>query len=104
MLWGCDSSGADDGAWSGACRPSSPALAGGGIGGIADELLRLDVECVAVATSARPGDLALSVLPGATADTSAANPAVSAAAPAMTHRRVRLTRSSAASRASTARD
>ncbi|MGN6871037.1 MAG: hypothetical protein ACTHMY_21805 [Solirubrobacteraceae bacterium] len=42
--------------------------------------------------------------PGATADTSAANPAVSAAAPAITPRRVDLTRDSAASRSSTARD
>jgi hypothetical protein len=42
--------------------------------------------------------------PGATADTSAANPAVSTAAPAITQRRVRLTRATAASRISTARD
>jgi hypothetical protein len=42
--------------------------------------------------------------PGATADTSAANPAVSTAAPAITQRRVRLTRASAASRIKTARD
>ncbi|MBV8710441.1 MAG: hypothetical protein JOY56_01590, partial [Solirubrobacterales bacterium] len=57
-------------------------MAGGGIGGIADELL-LEVECVAVAASARPAGLEVSVLPGATADTSAAKPAVSAADPAM---------------------
>jgi hypothetical protein len=44
------------------------------------------------------------VRPGATADTSAAKPAVSAAAPAITQRRVDLTRASAASRSSTARD
>jgi hypothetical protein len=42
--------------------------------------------------------------PGATADTSEANPAVSTAAPAITQRRVRLTRASAASRIKTARD
>ena len=44
------------------------------------------------------------VRPGATADTSAAKPAVSAAAPAITHRRVSRTRASAASRSSIARD
>jgi hypothetical protein len=42
--------------------------------------------------------------PGATDDTSAAKPAVSAAAPAITQRRVDLTRASAASRTSTARE
>jgi hypothetical protein len=42
--------------------------------------------------------------PGATADTSAAKPAVSAAVPAITQRRVRPTRASAASRISAARD
>jgi hypothetical protein len=42
--------------------------------------------------------------PGATADTRAANPAVSAAAPAITQRRVDRTRASAASRINTARD
>jgi hypothetical protein len=42
--------------------------------------------------------------PGATADTSAANPAVNAAAPAIIQRRVSLTRASAASRSSMARD
>jgi hypothetical protein len=42
--------------------------------------------------------------PGATADTSAANPAVNAAAPAIIQRRVTLTRASAASRSSMARD
>ncbi|MBV8944198.1 MAG: hypothetical protein JOZ95_02165 [Solirubrobacterales bacterium] len=104
MLWGCDWSGTDEGAWPGACRPRSPAFAGGGIAGIADERVLPGVERVAVAAEARPGDLDVSVFPGATADTSAAKPAVSAAAAAMTHRRVRLTRASAASRASTARD
>jgi hypothetical protein len=44
------------------------------------------------------------VRPGATADTSAAKPAVSAAAPAITHRRVNRTRANAASRSSIARD
>jgi hypothetical protein len=42
--------------------------------------------------------------PGATADTSAANPAVTAAAPTIIQRRVTLTRASAASRSSMARD
>lgn len=42
--------------------------------------------------------------PGASADTRAAKPAVSAAAATITHRRVRTTRSMAASRASAARD
>lgn len=44
------------------------------------------------------------VRPGATAETSAANPAVSAAAPAITQRRVDRTRASAASRSNTARE
>jgi hypothetical protein len=43
------------------------------------------------------------VRPGATADTSAAKPAVSAVAPAITQRRVDRTRPSAASRINTAR-
>ena len=73
--------------------------------GIADDLpLVLERVTVAVAVSARPGDLEARVFPGATADTSAAKPAVSAADPAITHRRVRPTRASAASRTSTARD
>src|SRR5205823_9213007 len=42
--------------------------------------------------------------PGTAAETSAANPADSAAAPAITHRRVRDTRCSAASRSSCASD
>jgi hypothetical protein len=42
--------------------------------------------------------------PGATTDASAAMPAVSAAVAAITHRLVRPTRASAASRASAARD
>jgi hypothetical protein len=42
--------------------------------------------------------------PGATADTSAAKPAVRAVAPAITQRRVDRTRASAASRINTARD
>jgi hypothetical protein len=42
--------------------------------------------------------------PGATAETSAAKPAVRAAVPTITQRRVRPTRASAASRASAARD
>ena len=46
----------------------------------------------------------LSERPGATAATNPAKPAVIAAAPTITQRRVRLTRASAASRISTARE
>lgn len=53
---------------------------------------------------ARAGCLEARDRPGATTETSAAKPAVSTAVPAMTHRRVRLKRASAASRASAARD
>jgi hypothetical protein len=49
-------------------------------------------------------DFGASERPGATADTSAANPAVSPAAARMTQRRVRPIRARAASRASAARD
>lgn len=49
-------------------------------------------------------DEADSERPGATADTSAANPAVNAAAPAIIHRRVSLTRASAASLINAARE
>jgi hypothetical protein len=49
-------------------------------------------------------DFEASECPGATAETSAAKPAVSAAVPAITHRRVRPTREIAASRESAARD
>lgn len=84
-------------------------LAGGGIRGIPEPTARdeaLDAEptdavALAVEASAR---LEASERPGATAETSAAMPAVSSAEPAITQRRVRLIRSSAASRASAARD
>jgi hypothetical protein len=46
----------------------------------------------------------LNVRPGASAETSAAKPAVRAAAPRITQRRVRPTRARAASRIKTARD
>jgi hypothetical protein len=49
-------------------------------------------------------DFEASDLPGATEATSAANPAVSAAVPTITQRRVRRIRESAASRNSAARD
>jgi len=58
----------------------------------------------AVLATARAGCLEASDRPGATTETSAANPAVSAAVPAITHRRARLRRPSAASRASAALD
>jgi hypothetical protein len=77
-------------------------LAAGGSWGIADDELRTDAE--PVDASVRTADFEASDRPGATAETSAAKPAVSAAAPAINHRRVRRTRASAASRASTARD
>jgi hypothetical protein len=87
--------------------PRPPALAGAGMRGIE--------EPAPLADDAARGALALGTAPpaafaddtdrpGATADTSAANPAVSTAAPAITQRRVRLTRATAASRISTARD
>jgi hypothetical protein len=70
--------------------------------GIEDRLLLLDGSAAATFV---PGlDLEASERPGARADTSAAKPAVSAAVPTITHRRVRPTRSSAASRASAARE
>jgi hypothetical protein len=77
--------------------------AAGGNWGIEDEepVARVGAP---VEASVRTADFEASDRPGATAETSAAKPAVSAAAPAITHRRVRPTRASAASRASTARD
>jgi hypothetical protein len=71
------------------------------MGGSADPLLRL---ADAARALARGDDDDENDRPGATADTSAANPAVSAAAPAITQRRVDRTRASAASRISMARD
>jgi hypothetical protein len=89
--------GTDCGAWPGACRPSAAGLASGGICGDAvDEALRGGA--VGVAPVRADEVFAASVRPGAIADTSAANPAVRPAAPAITHRRVRTTRTSAASR------
>lgn len=87
-------------------------MAGGGIRGIPEFPLRADEddedddedEEDATDVSVLGRDFEASDLPGATAETSAANPAVSIAAPAITQRRVRLIRSSAASRASAARE
>jgi hypothetical protein len=84
-------------------------LAAGGSWGITDdEPLVPVVEPLApevpVEATVRTADFDASERPGATAETSAAKPAVSAAVPAMTQRRVRPTRARAASRASTARD
>jgi hypothetical protein len=76
-------------------RPRSPALASGGIFS--------DVFTWRAGVRATVGVLAAvrrSVRPGAIDDTTAANPAVSAAVPAMTKRRVRTIRSNAASRVS----
>jgi hypothetical protein len=72
-----------------------------------DPVLRAEDAEDAVALAYSPADPLLacvSVRPGATADTSAAKPAVSAVAPAITQRRVRLTRASAASRTKAARE
>jgi hypothetical protein len=101
------------GGWDGPCNPSEPGLAAGGSWGT-DEAVRAPVADLpeapvadlppALATSVAAGDFEASDRPGASAATSAAKPAVSAAVPAMTHRRVRLMRTSAALRASTARD
>jgi hypothetical protein len=91
-----------DGACEGPCRPRSPGLAGAGIRGIPEPLLLVDAE--ATSPLAAVFDFAARECPGATADTSAAIPAVSAAAAAITQRRVRTIRASAASRASAAPD
>ncbi|HUJ34991.1 MAG TPA: hypothetical protein VLW51_07260 [Solirubrobacteraceae bacterium] len=102
----CDGLGTGCGAWEGPCNPSESGLAAGGSFGTADDELRDPVADPpeVLATSVPAGDFEASDRPGATAETRAAKPAVSAAAPAMIHRRVRLTRASAASRASTARE
>jgi hypothetical protein len=63
----------------------------------------LPVAFAALALWVADGLLAASVRPGAIAETSAAKAAVSAAAPAITQRRVRLTRARAASRIIAAR-
>jgi hypothetical protein len=70
--------------------------------GIADPALLALAEAFALVEDA--GEDEDSVRPGATADTSAAKPAVSAAAPAIVQRRVSRTRANAASRSSMARD
>lgn len=90
----------------GPCNPSESGLAAGGSWGIADDALLADEddELAPVEASVRTADFEASDRPGATAETSAAKPAVSAAVPAITQRRVRRSRRSAASRASTARD
>ena len=74
--------------------------------GMADpaELATRVAEPADPAPAFEPFEAADSECPGATDDTSAANPAVNAAAPAITQRRVRLTRASAASRIIAARD
>lgn len=98
---GCDWSGDGDRACAGARRPRSPGFAGAGIRGIVEPPLTCvapDVDAVATR------DFAATECPGATAETSAAKPAVSAAHPTITQRRVRVTRASAASRASAAPD
>ena len=77
-------------------------MAGGGIRGIEDPVLL--VEGAALAVTARACDLEASDLPGATAETKAANPAVNTALPAMIQPRARRTRSSAASRVRAERD
>lgn len=72
--------------------------------GIAEGLELEPVAAAALALWLALGVFEASERPGATAATSPAKPAVSAAAPAITQRRVRLTRASAASRISAARD
>jgi hypothetical protein len=80
-------------------------LAGAGIRGIEEPLARApDEAALAVSLLELVFDLDARECPGATADTSATKPAVAAADPAITQRRVRVTRASAASRARAARD
>jgi hypothetical protein len=80
-------------------------LAGAGIRGIEEPLeLAPDVEALAVSAPVLGLDFDASEWPGATADTSATKPAVAAADPAITQRRVRVTLASAASRARAALD
>jgi hypothetical protein len=69
-----------------------------------EPVARLETGAGALALSVPLAFFEVSVRPGATADTSAAKPAVSAAAPAITQRRVWLTRANAASRIMAARD
>jgi hypothetical protein len=101
--WDCGCDGAGDGACEGPCKPRSPALAGAGIRGI-DEPPRATVAPAPDVDSLATRDPDARECPGATADTRAAIPAVSAAAAAITQRRADTTRASAASRASAALD
>jgi hypothetical protein len=91
---GCEGSGW--GALEGPWRPRSPGLASGGIRAVL--CLALVRVVVGEACTAWACPLAPSVRPGAIAETRAANPAVSAAAAAITHFRARATRRSAESR------
>jgi hypothetical protein len=79
-------------------RPRSLALASGGIRSA------LVVGAARATLRACASRRERSVWPGATEETSAAMPAVNAAAPAIVQRRSRLTRASAASRSSWASD
>jgi hypothetical protein len=94
-----------DGGCDGPLRPSDEGLARGGIcGAVARAAVREDVAAVVLtAGSLAWAALAPSDRPGAIAETSPAAPAVSAAVPASTQRRVRTMRASAASRSITAR-
>jgi hypothetical protein len=94
--------GTDCGGCEGPCRPSELGFATGGSCGTAEDAAPAADPPVEVSA---PDDVfEASDRPGATAETSPAMPAVSAAVPAITHRRVRPTRAMAASRASAARD
>jgi hypothetical protein len=79
-------------------------VAGAGIGGTEDAPLDGAGAALALSDEDPAAVFGLSERPGATAATNPAKPAVSAAAPTITQRRVRLTRASAASRISTARE
>jgi hypothetical protein len=86
----------DPGAWLGAVIPRSPELVADDVAGVlvSDDVAGLLVTGAALELD---GDAAAD-RPGSTSATSTANPAVSAALPPITHRRVRLTRCNAASR------
>ncbi len=106
--------GTDCGVWFGACNPRELGFAAGGNWGIADDedpvlavadpLLAVEDPVLAVVFVVPTVGFDARDRPGATAETSAAKPAVSAAVAAITHRRVRPMRAIAASRASAARD
>ncbi|MDQ2761849.1 MAG: hypothetical protein M3Y17_15820 [Actinomycetota bacterium] len=89
----CGEGAADWGDWLGACKPSWPGLAGAGI--CCEACTGAGVR---VLSATRTAPRARTARPGATADTSAANAAVSAAAAPIVQRRARLTRRNAASR------